>query len=195
MIHVVMALSMLVSSIPNEGLAPPAPALLRASSARLLEPRDTHPALSHSILAQADARRTYKKFLIIRQGGERIEGSDGVLEANRLTGMSLTGESVEVAVGDIKTLYTAQESRVGTLALYGGITGLAVTGLCALPLLSIPNFFSYRGAVLGTAIGLGAGALLGAGVGALLGLGGNDWQVEPVVTPGKLYVLNLTFKV
>jgi hypothetical protein len=197
MIPVVMALSMLMSSIPNEGRVPSASNLTAAPGVSLLEPRDTHPAFNHSLLAQADAspRKTYKKFLVIRQGGERIEGSEGVLAANRLTGKTLAGESVDMAVGDIKTLYTSQGSPVGSGALWGGIAGLVITGACALPLLTIPDFFSYDGAILGTSIGLGAGALIGAGLGAWIGSMGDGWQVEPIVAPGKLYVVQLTFKV
>ncbi|HEX5744769.1 MAG TPA: hypothetical protein VFZ09_00920 [Archangium sp.] len=197
MIPVVMALSMLLSSIPSEGRAPSSASLPSTPGVSLLEPRDTHPAFNHSLLAQAGAspRKTYKKFLIIRQGGERIEGSEGVLQANRLTGKTLSGESVDMAVGDIKTLYSSQGSPVGSGALWGGVTGLVVTGVCALPLLSIPHFFSYDGAILGTAIGLGAGTLIGAGLGAWIGSMGDGWQVEPIVAPGKLYVLQLTFKV
>ena len=198
MIQAVMALSILVSSIPTSRERAPSPLhLVTPPGATLLEPGDRHPAFSYSLLAQADvpARRSYKKFLLIRQGGERIEGSEGVLEASGLTGVSLTGETIAVPLNDIKTLYTSQGSLVGGMALTGGLIGLAFTGACVLYLNhSVPNFFSHDGAVLGSLAGVGGGVLLGAGLGAWIGWMGEGWQVEPLVSPGKLYVLQLSFK-
>lgn len=58
----------------------------------------------------------------------------------------------------------------------------------------IPSFSSHDSAALISVAALGGGTLLGAGLGALIGLTEHrGWHVEPLVSPGKLYVLQLSF--
>jgi hypothetical protein len=198
MLHAVVVLSLLLSNIPQEERAPSFPNLTPPPSATLLVPRDTSPGFSRSLFARADASqpRTYGKFLIVRKGGESIEGREGLLDSNRLTGTSVTGEPVDVPVDDIQTLYTSQGSPILEGALWGGALGLALTVGPLIPIaiwdtsiLSHP-LFPKLFAIIAAPI-----LLLFVASEALLWSANDGWRVEPIFAPGKLYVLRFSFRV
>lgn len=102
-----LLMSLLVSSIPQEERAPSPSSLTALPSAKLLIPTDVPPSSSHGLLSGVNAAglRSYPRFLIVRQGGEQLEGNDGVVVKDHFQGTTTDGQSIDVPVSDIKTLY------------------------------------------------------------------------------------------
>ncbi len=151
----------------------------------------TQPA-SDSPVAEPHAQREFDEFLVIRKNGDRIKGRSGSLGAARLTGVSMEGQSVDIAQDDIQTLYLKEGSMAGELALYGAGVGLVLSGVILLRVeRDTPEFFHQDGAGTASLALVGGSTALGALIGLAVGAGKSQWRVEPVVVPGQQYSLHL----
>jgi hypothetical protein len=133
--------------------------------------------LSVSTNAQ-DTIKTYNKYVIVRQNGDRMEGRDGTLTPTQFNGVLLNGTQFNLQKNEIKTLYIEGGTRAGTYALYGGAIGLVTSLASILGASSSVAGVDEEKAIILTAALTGGGAIIG----GLIGSSSTEWRIEPVVT-------------
>lgn len=143
--------------------------------------------------AAEEPPQTYEHFAVVRHDGLRIEGQDGTLSGNQLTGRLSGGYRITIPRDDIKFLYTADGSEAGLMALGGAGFGFALS-LSTILILGTNSRYPLGGYANVYLAGAGAFTLGGALIGALIGASRPHWRVEPVIKPGSEYSLRLSLR-
>lgn len=134
--------------------------------------------LSQNAFAQSDGR-TFSRFRVLLQSGERFEGRAGRLSGDALSGMSSAGEPVDVPIGSIRALDVSTGSEAGYWAVVGGVIGLSGALLAILQVEMDDSVELNSNAAVAVTAGLTVfGALIGGAIGSRL----HKWERVQIQT-------------
>ena len=125
------------------------------------------------------ADRTFHRFRMLLNSGDRIEGTDGILSDTTFRGRANAGNSIDVPRASIRALDVSTSSEAGKYAAIGAGLGL-LTGL-----LAIAQVSADPTRVLNTdaATAVTAALTVGGGLSGLaVGSGQRRWESVPLRT-------------
>lgn len=137
-------------------------------------------ALSAAPVRGDGVTQDHLRFRLLLNDGHYVDGHDGVLTADRLTGIDRNGRPVAIDLADVHSLDVAAGNKAGSTALLGAGAGLASGLLAVVEVSTRPDMEVDESTVLPVIVAVTA---VGALVGALIGTGMPRWERVPLQAP------------